>query len=121
MRDAPPPSGGLPQGRQPRREAWAIGEILPGLLRRKKFAEKGRYGALVEAWAGIVGEAVAARTSIRSFLDGELVVEVDSPVLLHEMNSFLKQPFLQALQATPGGRDVARLRFCLGAQDKQGR
>jgi predicted nucleic acid-binding Zn ribbon protein len=94
--------------------ARPIGDIAKALLRRKKFHEKGKFGALVSAWGAVVGEGVAARTNIRSFKDGNLVIEVDSPVLLHELCGFMKQQLLLGLQATEAGRDVAQIRLCLG-------
>ncbi|MCK4373950.1 MAG: DUF721 domain-containing protein [Candidatus Brocadiae bacterium] len=106
----------MPGRRAGRRGARPLGEIMRGLLRRKKFREKGKYGALVDAWCELVGEAIAARTGIRSFKDGELVIEVDSSALLHELNSFMKQQLLQGLRESRGGRDVAALRLCLSAR-----
>ena len=97
-----------------------IGDVARKVLRRKKFYEKGRYGALVDAWSGLVGAAIAARTRIRSFTEGELVVEADSSVLLHELNGFMKQDLLAALQQLDAGRDVAALRFCLGNGSREG-
>lgn len=94
--------------------ARPFGEIARALLRKKKFHEKGKFGALVDAWGGLVGQAVAERSRIRAFKDGVMVVEVDSPVLLHELNSFMKKHLLVSLQATEGGRDVAEIRLCLG-------
>lgn len=102
-----------------REGARSIGEVLKGLLRRKKFHEKGKYGALVDAWAQLVGDAIASRTRIRSFKGGELVIEVDSPVLLHELNSFRREQLLEGLQAGKRGRDVAKLRLCLGVRAEQ--
>jgi predicted nucleic acid-binding Zn ribbon protein len=94
-----------------------LGEILKAVLRRKRVREKGRYSALVAAWEDIVGEGVASRTHIGSFDDGELVVQVDSAALLHELNSFMKDQLLAGLRATDGGRDVASLRFRLRPGD----
>jgi hypothetical protein len=95
--------------------ARPFGEIARNILRNKKFRQKGKYGALVDAWQQAVGEGIAARTRIRSFRAGKLVVEVDSSVLLHEMRSFMEQQILSQLQQAPGGRDVAELRLRLGA------
>ncbi len=91
-----------------------LGEVLKELLREKTFHQKGRHTALSDAWAAIVGEAIAERTRIRSFEGGELVVEVNSPVLLHELNGFMREQLLSAIQQRRAGRDVAALKFCLG-------
>ncbi len=92
-----------------------LGEILRALIGRKRFREKGRYSGLLTAWRQTVGEGVADQSRIRVFRDGKLVVEVDSPTLLHELNGFLKQELLTGLQATKAGRDVVELRLCLAS------
>jgi len=97
--------------------ARPIGDVIRALMKRKRFSQKGRYAALTEAWRGIVGEGIAARTRISSFAGGELIVDVDSPVLLQELTSFLKDQLLAELQSTEPGRDMAQLRFRLGAVD----
>jgi predicted nucleic acid-binding Zn ribbon protein len=112
-----------PADRAHRQEARPIGDVLKALLRRKKFLQKGKYAALTQTWAELVGTAIAARTRIRAFQEGRLTIEVTSSVLLHELNGFMKPQLLSGLQAGKGGRDVAELRFCLGneagAADKE--
>jgi hypothetical protein len=76
---------------------------------------RSRFRKLNRTWAELVGEAVAARTRIRAYDKGELVVEVDSPVLLHELSSFMKGRLVRGLQESPHGRDIERIRFRLGA------
>jgi predicted nucleic acid-binding Zn ribbon protein len=94
--------------------ARPIGDVLKALLRRKRFLQKGKYSGLTEAWAALVGEAVASRTRIRSFQEGRVTIEVTSSVLLHELNGFMKPQLLSGMRQSRGGRDVADLRFCLG-------
>ena len=100
-------------------EARPIGDILRRLLRAKKFYQKPKYSGLTQAWQATVGEGVAAHTRVRSFREGEMTVEVTSPVLMHELSAFMKEQLLAALQATDGGRDVASIRFCLGKGPEQ--
>lgn len=100
----------LPPGGE---NARPLGAIARELLRSKKFRQKGKYGALSEAWAEVVGEELGARTNVRSFKDGTLIVEVDSSVLLQELDGFMKQELLLQLTAHKAGRDVARLSFRL--------
>ena len=105
---------------QPRSdEARPIGDVLKALLRRKRFLQKGKYAGLTEAWVGLVGEAIAARTRIRNFHEGKLVVEVTSSVLLHELSGFMKPQLLAALRQCDAGRDVAEVRFCLGGAGRE--
>jgi len=100
--------------------ARSMGDILKPLLRRKKLEEKGKFKALANSWRAVVGEAVASRSRIRAFKQGILIVEVDSPVLLHELSSFQRQRLLLSMQATAAGRDVAEVRFCLGLSGNPG-
>ena len=101
----------IPPGRSP--EARPIGEIMRRLLQRKRFYQRGRYSGLTEAWAAVVGENIAAHTRIRDFKDGCLIIGVQSAVLRHELDGFLKAGIVSALQETKAGRDVADMRFCL--------
>jgi len=97
--------------------ARPIGEILKALLRSKRFYERRKYGALVDAWRTVVGEDIARHTRIVAFEGGEVLVEVDAPVLLHELSGFMRSALLAHLQRTRGGEDVAALRFRLGPVD----
>ena len=101
--------------------ARPVGDFLRGLMRRKRFEQKRKYGALAEAWVQLVGEAIGARTRICGFDEGRLVVEVDSSALLYEMNGFMKQQILAGLQGDDAGRDVVEIRFRLanGARIEQ--
>jgi predicted nucleic acid-binding Zn ribbon protein len=101
--------------RPARQEPRSIGDVLKALLRQKRFLQKGKYSGLTKTWTALVGEAIASRTRIRSFQEGRVVIEVNSSVLLHELNGYMKPQLLAALQASKGGRDAAELRFCLGS------
>lgn len=96
-------------------EARSLGEVARKLLREKKFYQKGKFGPLSKAWEELIGESLASCTKIVSFDDGELVVEVDSPSLLHEINNFMTEMLLDGLQETKAGRDIESLRFRLAS------
>jgi hypothetical protein len=102
--------------REPRR----LGDVLTRLLKAKRFSQKGRYGALSLAWRQVVeevlGEECAGQTRVGSFSHGRVMVEVEGPVLLQELSSFLRQKLLERLRSHPGAEDVADLRFRLGQQ-----
>ena len=108
-----------------KQRARPLGEILRAMLGRKRFRQKGRYSAFVAAWQEVAGQAIAERSRVRVFKDGQLVVEVDSSALLHELNGFLKQDLLAGIQSTKAGREVVELRLCLASgtqpQDPIGR
>ena len=94
------------------------GEVLDRLLKAKRFYQKKKYGSLVEAWRATVGDEIAARTRINSFQHGRLSVEVNCPILMHELGSFMRSTVLDQLQQTPGGEDVVDVRFRLGERTR---
>jgi len=102
------------QGAMPEGGAKPFGDLLKGLMRRKRFRQRAKYGRLAQAWEGVVGEQVAGRTRIAGFREGVLLVEVSSPVLLQELHGFLRPVLLEQLRRTEGGRDVASIEFRLG-------
>jgi len=96
-----------------------LGDIARQLLRDKKFHQKGRFTGLTREWENLVGRPVAEETRIRSFKGGELVIAVVSSSLLHELNNFMRDSLLHALQETKAGQDIASIRFRLS--DNPGR
>ncbi len=94
-----------------------IGDLIRSLLKRKRFYEKNKYGALMDAWSELVGEAISERTRITGYRSGVLQVDVYSSVLLQELTGFLKHSLLEGLQATEAGRDIADIRFRLGSEE----
>ena len=95
--------------------ARAFGDVLAALTRSRRWKQRGKFEGLRRGWQETAGEGVAAQTDIRSYAGGELVIEVRSSALMHELNNFLKPALLAALRKMPEGRDVAKLRFTLGA------
>jgi len=95
--------------------ARPFGEVLKEIVRAKRFYEKAKYGALVEAWGDVAGPEIAVRTRITGYKHGRLTVAVNCPVLLQELGGFLRAALLEKLRETPGGRDVVDIRFRLGS------
>jgi len=96
-------------------EARRFGDLLGGVIKAKRFCGKTKYSALTAAWQGIVGEEIASRTRIVNFEHGRVTVEVTDSTLQHELGGFMRAVLLEQLQRTPGGQDVAELRFRLGS------
>lgn len=67
----------LPSGKKPvRRLVEALSEVAADL----NLDNPDDVAAVMAAWPGVVGEAVAAHVRPRRLHDGELLVEVDAPV-----------------------------------------
>jgi predicted nucleic acid-binding Zn ribbon protein len=94
--------------------ARPLGDVLKQVMRRLRRMDRGKFSGLGRAWAELVGEELAKRSRVTAWREGELTVEVDSSVLMQELNGFMKQTLLEGLQGTEKGRDVARIRFRLG-------
>ena len=99
-------------------EAVPFGTVLKKLIKRKRFFQKRKYRGLTAAWTEVVDDFVADHSRISGYAEGVVTVEVDSPVLLQELSSFMKPDLLRRLQAEEGGKDVADVRFRLGAGDE---
>ena len=95
----------------------SFGDVLKTCVRTMRLGDRSRsrFRKLNRRWTELVGETIAARTRIRAYDKGELLVEVDSPVLLHELSGFMKRELVRGLQESPGSRDIVKIRFRLGA------
>jgi predicted nucleic acid-binding Zn ribbon protein len=100
-------------------KAVPLGDVLKKIMKRMRRVDRGKFSGLQRSWNELVGEQIGERTRVAGFREGELTIEVESSVLMHELNSFMKHELLAALQQTDKGRDVARLRFRLGPVNKQ--
>ena len=100
-----------------RGEAKRFGDVLKGIIKRKRCRERASYGRLVHAWESVVGEQAAGSTRITAYAEGTLTVEVSCPVLLQELEAFMKPLLLEQLRTTEGGRDLVSIQFRLGCAE----
>ena len=96
-----------------------FGDVLRGVLKSKRFHQKGKYSALADAWQQIAGKEVAARTRLVSFEHGCVTIEVSDPVLRHELGGFMRAALLTELQRAAGGEDIVEMRFQLGQPEAE--
>jgi len=90
----------------------AIGEILPKVYKSLGLEEKMGYVFLASSWKKIVGNVIAKHTKPVGVKRQCLLVEVDSPVWMNELNNFSKKDILKRVRGlTPGIRDI---RFKIG-------
>lgn len=86
-------------------------QVAENVLRKKKFNCKGKYGELLEAWKNVVGPEIYENTRLISYNHGKLKVGVISPILLHELKSFMQQAISEELKNTVGGEDIVDVFF----------
>ena len=68
-----------------KKQAAGIGDILPRVFKNLGLDEKVEEGKLLDAWAEIVGEAVAKRSRPHGVKRGTLVVGVENNVWMQEI------------------------------------
>ena len=73
-----------------------LGEALSELAADLRLDAPDDVAAVMAAWPGAVGEAVAAHVRPRRLHDGELLVEVDAPVWATQLR-YLEEEVLRRL------------------------
>jgi predicted nucleic acid-binding Zn ribbon protein len=105
---------GLPQT-TPRRDRWQpSSDLLPALMQKLGLKERLRESEVIEAWASIVGEFIAAHSAPTALRDGILYVRVLQPSLHYELDQIAKAQILQKLKQRFKGKTIRDLRFRLG-------
>jgi predicted nucleic acid-binding Zn ribbon protein len=105
---------GLPE-RKTRPDHWeGTGDLLPKIMRGLGLAERLRETEVLDAWAKIVGEFIAAHSAPVSLREGVLYVRVLQPALHYELEQISKTAILRKLKQRFGAHIVRDLRFRVG-------
>ena len=105
---------GLPE-KLPRPDRWhAPADVLPKLLQRLGLKERLRETEVIDAWAKIVGEFIAAHSAPVALREGVLFVRVLQPALHYELEQIAKAGILRKLKQRFGGKTIRDIRFRLG-------
>lgn len=89
----------------------SIDAALAALLKGTGLLRKDVDEPAFEAWNNISGPDLSPHCQPLRFTRGELMIEVRSAALLHELENFRTPELLSALQARPEGSKVTRLVF----------
>ncbi len=112
------PIDGAMTGR--RRPMERVGELIPEAARRLGLDEELRLARGISTWAAIVAERVPAATGSCRLVridGGELVIEVDEPIVAQEIKLRLPE-LLGAFRAAPGGVAADGIRLRIGRRDR---
>ena len=105
---------GLPEGKQ-RPDRWQIaGELLPKLMQRLGLSERLHETEVIDAWAQIVGDFIAAHSAPVSLREGVLYVRVLQPALHYELEQISKHMIVRKLKQRFGSKTVRDVRFRVG-------
>jgi len=87
---------------------------LPMLMQKLGLRERLHENEVMEAWAGIVGDFIAAHSAPVSLREGVLYVRVLQPALHYELEQISKAQILRKLKQRFGPRTIRDLRFRVG-------
>jgi predicted nucleic acid-binding Zn ribbon protein len=105
---------GLPEKRL-RPDRWqAPAEVLPKLMQKLGLKERLHETEVIEAWAGIVGDFIAAHSSPVALREGILHVRVLQPALHYELEQVSKINILRKLKRRFGNKTIRDIRFRIG-------
>ena len=105
---------GLPEPKQ-RPDRWrATADLLPALMQKLGLKERLRESEVMEAWAIIVGDFIAAHSTPVSLRDGILYVRVLQPSLHYELEQISKAEILRKLKRRFGSKTIREIRFRIG-------
>lgn len=102
----------MTSNRQPRRGVASIQDVLATYLRSAGISRRrGPAERVFAAWEACIGRALARRAKPVRFRGGELVVEVDSSALMHELVAFTGEEHRRRMNSELGKELVHKLVF----------
>ena len=105
---------GLPD-KKTRPDHWeAPAELLPKLMQRLGLKERLHETEIIDAWAKIVGDFIAAHSAPVALREGILYVRVLQPALHYELEQVSKADILRKLKQRFGAKTIREIRFRLG-------
>jgi predicted nucleic acid-binding Zn ribbon protein len=105
---------GLPEPKR-RPDRWqAARDLLPALMQKLGLRERLHETEVMDAWARIVGEFIAAHSAPVALRDGVLYVRVLQPALHYELDQISKPEILRKLKKRFGARTIRDIRFRVG-------
>jgi predicted nucleic acid-binding Zn ribbon protein len=105
---------GLPE-RIPVPDRWqAPADLLPKLMQRLGLKERLHETEMIDAWAEIVGDFIAAHSVPVALREGILYVRVLQPALHYELEQVSKLNILRKLKQRFSGKVIRDVRFRVG-------
>jgi predicted nucleic acid-binding Zn ribbon protein len=105
---------GLPE-RKPRPDRFqSTTDMLPKIMQRLGLRERLHETEVIEAWAKIVGNFIAAHSAPVSLREGILYVRVLQPALHYELDQVSKVDILRKLKQRFGAKTIRDIRFRVG-------
>ena len=101
--------------KRPVRHHWqSPGDLLPKLMQRLGLKERLHEIEVMDAWAKIVGDFIAAHSAPVALREGILYVRVLQPALHYELEQVSKIDVLRKLKQRFGAKTIRDVRFRVG-------
>jgi predicted nucleic acid-binding Zn ribbon protein len=101
--------------KRPRPDRWQEpAELLPKLMQKLGLKERLHETEVIEAWATIVGDFIAAHSTPVALREGILYVRVLQPALHYELEQVSKSGILRKLKQRFGAKTIRDVRFRVG-------
>ena len=92
----------------------AAADLLPALMQKLGLRERLHESDVMQAWADIVGDFIAAHSAPVALRDGTLYVRVLQPALHYELEQISKTEILRKLRKRFGTKTIRSVRFRVG-------
>ncbi len=100
-----------PSSQPPRAGEHAMGDALPGVMKRLGLDTEHWVETLTKEWRQVVGSAVGSHTRPGRIDGSRLTVFVDSSVWLNELKRYGAKQMLQNLQSRFGASRIRNIRL----------
>src|SRR3982750_3219930 len=92
----------------------AAADLLPALMQKLGLRERLHESDVMQAWADIVGDFIAAHSAPSALRDGVLYVRVLQPALHYELEQISRTQILRKLKQRFGSRTIRDVKFRVG-------
>ncbi len=105
---------GLPEVKSRPDRFESTAGLLPKIMQRLGLKERLNETEVIQAWAKIVGEFIAAHSAPLSLREGVLYVRVLQPTLHYQFEQISKADILRKLKQRFGSKIIRDIRFRVG-------
>jgi predicted nucleic acid-binding Zn ribbon protein len=96
------------------RTARPLEQLVPGVMQSLGLDQRLHESRLFTLWPELVGPTIAPHAQPTALRKGVLVVSVDQPTWLHELERYHKAAVLRNVQAAVGAATVRKIQFRIG-------
>jgi predicted nucleic acid-binding Zn ribbon protein len=92
-----------------------IGEVMPEVLRRSRFAQRFEENEIRAVWNQVMAPEIIQHAQPVNLARGTLFVNVDNSVWLAELLQYRKKEILERLRHSFGSEKIKKIAFRIGS------